>query len=90
MTVGQLIQRLKKFDPDMPVVVKPKGKSLQDDFTELKLSDIVELKVKEVFKNPYWGTQLYDASEGFREKPIKVLSLAGGTWFQRGSDEKAD
>lgn len=84
MTVGQLIQRLKKFDPDMQVVVRPSGKSLPDDFAELKLSDIVELKTKAVFKMPYWGEQIYDASEEIMERPVKVLSLSGGTYFQRG------
>jgi len=90
MTVGQLIQRLGRLNPDMPVVVKAKGASLAEDFIELRVSDMVELNTKEVFNNPHWQTQLYDASEGFRERPIKVLSLSGGTWFQRGNNENKD
>jgi hypothetical protein len=91
MTVGQLIQRLKKLNPDMPVVIKPRRlKGLHDDFVELLVSDIVELKTKELFTKPYWGEQVYDASETTHERNTKVLSLSGGTWFQRGSDEKAD
>jgi hypothetical protein len=89
MTIGQLIKRLQRFNPDIPVVLRNKGNP-PDDFVELRVSDIVELKTKEVFKNPFWGTQLYDASEGARERSTKVLSLSGGTNFQRGSDEPQD
>lgn len=88
MTVGQLIQRLRKLNQDMPVVVRTKDNNFLEDFTDLKAADIVELSTKEVFKQPYWGVQLYDASEGPKERPTKVLSLTGGTVFQRGSDEK--
>ena len=86
MTVAQLIQRLKRFDPDMPVVIKGRGRSLPEDFLELKVTDIVELTTKEVFNQPYWGEQIYDASEGL-ERKSKVLSLSGGTWFQRGNND---
>lgn len=84
MTVGQLIQRLKKFDQDMPVVVKAKGPRLHDDFVDLKIADILELKTKELFTQPFWGEQVYDASEGVMDRSKKVLSISGGTWFQRG------
>lgn len=88
MTVGQLIQKLKRLDPDMPVVIKPAGtRNFRDDFTELKPSDIIELKAKELYKMPYWGDQVYDASETCYEKTVQVLSLSGGTFFQRGSNE---
>ena len=84
MTVKQLIQRLSRLDPDMPVVVKANGHKLQDDFVDLKISDLVTLVTKELYTIPYWGGQVYDASEGNRERKTKVLSLSGGTWFQRG------
>lgn len=87
MTVGQLIQRLKRFDVNMPVVVRTKEHGMLEDFKDLSVSDIVELRTKEVFDESYQGVQIYDASEGPREKPIKVLSLTGGTLLQRGSYE---
>lgn len=90
MTVAQLIQKLKKFDPDMPVVIKSGKVDLSEDFIDLTLSNLVELKTREVFKVPHWQTQLYDASEGLRERPTKVLSLSGGTLLQRGKNENED
>lgn len=84
MTVGQLIQRLKRFDPDMNVVVKPKqGHNMVDDFVDIKVTDIVELKTKALYKTPFWGEQIYDASEAVHDRNDKVLSLSGGTVFQR-------
>ena len=88
MTIAQLIQKLKRFDPDMPVVIKPSmGHNLPDDFYELKFSDLVELKTKPVYKDPFWENQVYDASETIKDRSAKVLSLSGGTHFQRGDEE---
>lgn len=88
MTVGQLIEKLKKLNPDMPVVVRAKSNGYVDDFKDLKLSDVVELNAKLVFSEPYWGEKLYDASEDIAGKKVKILSLSGGTFFQRSENEK--
>lgn len=88
MTVGRLIERLKRLDPDMPVVVRTGSKAFLDDFKDLNMSDIVELNAKLVFSEPHWQERLYDASESISDKKVKILSFSGGTPFQRGKDEK--
>lgn len=88
MTVAQLIKKLQSLDADMPVVIRTPSKGFLDDFGDLNTSDLVVINTVRLFNEPYWGKQIYDASEGPRDNPVKVLSLTGGTVFQRGSDEK--
>ena len=87
MTVAQLIKKLQSMDPNLPVVVRSGSTSFPDDFVDLNGSDLTVVSTKKLFNEPYWDQQIYDASEGI-QRPTSVLSLSGGSLFQRALNGK--
>jgi hypothetical protein len=86
MTVGQLIKKLQSFDPDMPVVVRTPAKNFPDDFGDLNASDVAVVATAKLFNEPYWGQQVYDASENpSSPRNTKVLSLSGPSTFDKAT-----
>lgn len=84
MTVAQLIKKLQGFDPDMPVVVRTPAKNFPDDFGDLNASDLAVVATAKLFNDPYWGNQIYDASENVHSpRNVKVLSLSGPSLFDK-------